>query len=131
MSERRERFGHTAELQDALAALIVAGKKCATSSLRRWYDDGTLPLPRVGETWIVEDGSGRACCRCRTTHVEVRPFGQVDESHARAEGEDDGSLASWQAIHREFFGREADEHGFVFDDESLVVLERFERLPSL
>lgn len=34
----------------------------------------------------------------------------------------------WQVIHREFFGREAAENGFVFDGESLVVLERFEVL---
>jgi len=85
-------------------------------------------MPEGGRIWTVEDGQGHRRCTCRTTHVEVRPFNKVDDAHAEVEGEDDGSLERWQVINREFFGREATENGFVFDDESLVVLERFEML---
>jgi uncharacterized protein YhfF len=126
MSERIERFGHTPELQDILAALVVAGKKRATTSLRRWYGDGGLPIPKVGEVWYVSDGEGHLLCKCRTTRVEIVPFGAVDAEHAAVEGEDNGSLDRWQVIHRQFFDREAAESGFIFDDESPVLLERFE-----
>lgn len=126
MSERIERFGHTPELQDALAALVVAGKKRATTSLARWYGDGELPIPHVGEVWAVCDGRGRSLCTCRTTRVEIVAFGDVNAEHAAAENEEDGSLDRWRIIHQEFFRRESREHGFVFDDESPVLLERFE-----
>src|SRR5471032_3205148 len=128
MTERREEFGDTPELQDHLAGLIAAGKKRATTSLARWYGEGGLPWPVPGETWIVLDGQGRECCRCRTTRVELRTFRDVGAEHAAAEGEDDGSLERWQSIHRDFFDRESVKHGFVFHDAALVVLVEFEKL---
>jgi uncharacterized protein YhfF len=130
MTDRGEQFGDTPALKDALAALIVAGKKRATTSLARWYGGSGLPWPVVGETWTVIDGQGRECCRCRTTRVQTRAFQDVGAEHAAAEGEDDGSLERWQAIHRDFFAREAAEHGFVFDEAMLVVLVEFETVPS-
>jgi uncharacterized protein YhfF len=42
----------------------------------------------------------------RTTDVEVRAFGEVDEELAWAEGEDDRSLAHWRGAHIEFFSSE-------------------------
>jgi uncharacterized protein YhfF len=50
------------------------------------------------------------------------PFGDVDEAHARREGE--GSLAAWRDEHRRFFAASAPA-GRTVDDGTLVVLERF------
>jgi len=60
--ERAEQFGDTPDLQDALAALIAAGRKRATTSLARWCGEAGLPLPRVGEVWRVLDCRGREPC---------------------------------------------------------------------
>ena len=54
------------------------------------------------------------------------PFRDVDAAFAFDEGEDDRTLASWQAIHRAFFAREGAAEGFEFTDDMDVVCERFE-----
>ena len=131
MNERIEQFGFSPSTQNELAALIFAGQKRATTSLARWYGDDGLPWPVVGETWVVADGQGLPCCRCRTTHVEVRAFRSVDAAHAAAEGEEDGSLARWRAIHLAFFEQEAARDGFSFEEDALVVLEQFKMVQTL
>ena len=49
-------------------------------------------------------------------------FGDVDEEHARREGE--GSLERWRADHRRFFEEHAPA-GQRVDEDTRVVLERF------
>ncbi|HEX5862295.1 MAG TPA: ASCH domain-containing protein, partial [Nocardioides sp.] len=56
------------------------------------------------------------------TDVEVVPFDEVDEDHARLEGEGDRSLAHWRAAHERFF-RSTSSRGF--EPDMPVVLERF------
>ena len=63
--------------------------------------------------------------------MQIQPFGQVDAAFAATEGQEDGSLERWQAIHRDFFDEEAAAGGFVFDDTTLVVLVEFELLDSV
>lgn len=60
----------------------------------------------------------------RTTEVEVRAFGLVDEAFAWVEGEGDRSLAYWRAAHIDFFASE----GRPVDEDTPVVLETFELL---
>jgi uncharacterized protein YhfF len=60
----------------------------------------------------------------RATAVEVRRFGDVDEEFAWTEGEGDRSLAYWREAHLRFFA----SAGHQVDDDSLLVLERFELL---
>ncbi|MGO1256169.1 ASCH domain-containing protein, partial [Microbacterium gubbeenense] len=59
-----------------------------------------------------------------TVSIEVVPFDQVTEEHARAEGEDDRTLDSWRRIHREFFEEHVDV-GRPFADDMPMVCERF------
>lgn len=75
---------------------------------------------------VVVDSAGRAVSIVRVYSVETRPFHAVDAEFAFTEGEGDRSLAYWQAAHHTFFEREALEGGFTFDDDSMVVLQRFE-----
>lgn len=84
--------------------------------------DLDLALPAPGALSIVLDGDHVPRALVRTTHVDVVRFGEVDEAHARREGED--SLEHWRARNR----RELAEHapaGTTVDDGTQVVLERF------
>ncbi len=75
---------------------------------------------------VIVDSAGRAACIVRINSVETRPFHAVDAEFAFTEGEGDRSLAYWQDTHRTFFEREALQGGFTFDDDSMVVLQRFD-----
>ncbi|MFK5633637.1 MULTISPECIES: ASCH domain-containing protein [unclassified Ornithinimicrobium] len=137
-------FGDTAEVADRLLALVLEGRKTATASARWEYAEDALrgapgagrsaegdllvraeiavDLPRPGGLSIVLDGAGVPRALIRTTRVQVVRFGEVDEEHARREGE--GSLDEWRAVHRAIFASTAPPGQEVTDD-TLVVLERF------
>jgi uncharacterized protein YhfF len=108
----------------ALGLLVRDGPKRATASNYSWYRDDGEPMPEVGHLSVVLDGEGEPLCVIRTTDVEVRRFGDVDEEFAWTEGEGDRSLAHWRTAHIEFFAGE----GRPIDEDSEVVLERFELL---
>ena len=61
-------------------------------------------------------------CIIRTSAVEIRVFGEVDDQFAWDEGEGDRSLEFWRRVHVEAFSRD----GFVVEESTPVVLERFE-----
>jgi uncharacterized protein YhfF len=108
----------------ALGLLVRDGTKRATASNYSWYRDDGEPMPAVGDLSVVLDADGEPLCVIRTTGVEVRAFGQVDEEFAWTEGEGDRSLTHWRRAHIEFFASE----GRPVDESSDVVLERFELL---
>ncbi|MFP4004961.1 MAG: ASCH domain-containing protein [Alphaproteobacteria bacterium] len=110
----------TPELADELAALVVRGRKTATTGLLREYEEDGEPLPRVGERRYIMDSRGRPVCVVELTEVRVMAFCEVDAGFARDEGEGDLSLESWRKAHSAFFSR----YGGV-TDETPVVCERF------
>ena len=116
-------FGDDAkpELMTELALLVRDGPKRATTSR---VDDYGLdePMPQVGDHSVILDGDGRPLCIIRTTSIEIRPFGEVDEAFAWDEGEGDRTLAWWRAAHIRYFA----SVGTPIDDATPVVLERFE-----
>lgn len=107
-----------------LAALVRDGPKRATTGLVAEYEAEGEPLPLAGELSVILDGDGVPVCVIRNTQVDVSRFGDVDESFASDEGEDDRTLESWRRIHLEFFR----SVGWPVDDGSKVVLCRFELL---
>ncbi len=117
-------FGGTPELADELLALVLDGTKTATTSALWDYETDESPLPEVGDLSIILDGREHPRALIATTRVEVVPFDQVDAEHARLEGEDDRTLATWREVHRRFFTEYA-EHGHGFSEDMPVVLERF------
>lgn len=121
-------FGDGPELADELLDLILADRKRATCALARWYAAQDLALPQPGDLSLILDGEGRPRCVIRTTRAEIRPFATGDAAFARAEGEGDGSFAYWHAAHMEYFRREGDREGFVFDETMPTVFEHFERI---
>lgn len=118
-------FGTTPEQADELVGLVLAGTKTATASAAADYGDGDEPLPEIGSLSIVLDGSGRPRALLETTAVEVVPFDLVDAEHARLEGEGDGSLEQWRAVHERFFTEVRSGSTGPFDPGMGVVLERF------
>jgi len=106
-------FGSDAETADELGLLVRDGQKRATTSLLSSYEEDDEPLPAVGNLSIVLDGQGTPLCVIRTTSVEVRPFGLVDEAFAWVEGEGDRSLASWRDAHVRFFASLVGRPGHV------------------
>ena len=113
------------ELMTKLGLLVRDGPKRATTSRADEYgEDSGEALPRPGDHSVVLDGEGRPLCIIRTTAVEIRPFGAVDERFAWDEGEGDRSLRHWRAAHEWYF----DSVGLPVDDETPVVLERFAKV---
>jgi uncharacterized protein YhfF len=117
-------FGDTPEMLTELGLLVRDGPKRATASLRSWYADDGEPMPEVGDLSVILDGEGAPLCVIRTTRVEVRRFGDVDEEFAWTEGEGDRSLAYWREEHIRFFAAE----GRPVEEDTEVVLQRFEVL---
>lgn len=120
-------FGGTRAVADKLAELIVAGTKTATSSAVWDYEAEDEPLPERGGLEIVLDGGGHPRALIATTQVEVVPFDDVPEEHARLEGEGDLSLRHWRRVHEDFFTRYA-SHERGFSPTMPVLLQRFEVL---
>ncbi|MDO5741183.1 MAG: ASCH domain-containing protein [Ornithinimicrobium sp.] len=112
-------FGDTPEEADRLLDLMLQGRRTATSSAAWEYDD---ELPEAGVLSIVLDGDEHPRALIASTEVSVTRFGDVDEAHARREGEE--SLESWRRTYRALLARRAPE-GVTVDDDTQVVLERF------
>ncbi len=120
-------FGATPAHADSLLALVLDGIKTGTASSLWDLEASGEPVPEVGELSVILDGAGTPRALLRTTRIDIVPFDEVDEEHARSEGEDDRTLASWREIHRDFWTRYAeDDRGF--DERMPVVCEGFELL---
>ena len=65
-------------LQAKLGYLVRDGPKRATTGLLSDYEEEGEALPEAGDYSVILDGRGGPLCIIRTTHVELRPFGEVD-----------------------------------------------------
>lgn len=117
-------FGATPQQADELLDLVLAGIKTGTASYVWEYEAEGEPLPVAGGFDVVLDGSDVPRAVIETVSIEVMPFDQVTDEHARAEGEDDRTLVSWRRIHREFFEAHVDVDR-PFADDMPMVCERF------
>ncbi|MAP93375.1 MAG: ASCH domain-containing protein [Ponticaulis sp.] len=108
-------FGDSHELQERLAALIVAGVKKATCSAKAqnlWSEPGERGLV------VINDDHPVAVIEIETaTHTR---YCDVTAEQAALEGEGDLSLAFWRDAHKAYFSRVAD-----FSSDMEVVFETF------
>src|SRR5688572_15327024 len=83
-SAKPDRFGFGGEpdLADELAALVLAGQKCATTSLPVEYSALGEALPCAGDLSIIVRGDGTPAAIIERLSVESRPFDEVDQSYA-------------------------------------------------
>lgn len=113
---------------DGLLRLVLAGTKTATASAAALYALENESIPAAGEYSVILDSHGYAGCIIRTTKVTIVPYKDVSAEFAWLESERDRSLASWRAIHREFFTECMREAGLKFSEDTNVVCEEFERV---
>ena len=118
-------FCNNEEDANELAELTRLGVKKATASLHKVYGFENEPIPKVGEMSVVTNWQGEAVCVIQVEKVEILPFREITEEHARIEGEGDKSLEYWREAHIKFFKEEAREMGIQFTEDLLVVFERF------
>ncbi|MBO1004573.1 ASCH domain-containing protein [Pseudogracilibacillus auburnensis] len=117
-------FGHSIEMADKLAKLVLDGLKTATSSNYLLYGENDA-LSYVGLHNILLDGNEEAVAIVETTFVEIIPFNEVTKEHAFLEGEGDRSLDYWRRVHKDFFEKELKEINQEFNHKIPVVCERF------
>ena len=118
-------FGDSERMANTLNELVLAGAKRATASLAWRYPFDGLAQPKAGDLSIVTSWLRQPLCIIETTSVEVVPFDEVSEDFARAEGEGDGTLASWRSDHTIFFAGECARIGRSPSERMPVVCERF------
>lgn len=117
-------------LRDRLLAAIRSGAKTTTTFLLRELDVDGEPLPDVGSRASVVDSSGASIGIETIEQVRVVRLADVDEEHARNEGEGHATVAEWRDAHERYW------HGtdyrtwlgdptFRVDDDTLAVLVRF------
>ena len=116
-------FGDSAEQADELLQLVLDGTKTATASALWDYEAEDEALPEPGSLSILLDGRGHPRALINITDVEVVPFDQVGEEHARLGGEGDRSLSHWREAHQRFFTATSSR---PFAPDMPVVLERFQ-----
>lgn len=120
-----EHFGDSAEMADALLALVLEGSKRATAGLLADYRAGNDDLPRVGSHRVVCDGYGTPRAVLRVIEARVGTVASVDERFAWDEGEGDRTRESWLAAHGVFFQRSCSRLGTAYSEELEAVFERF------
>lgn len=109
-------FGDSPALADALAALVLSGKKTATC----WAVRDGLKSVAIGKPMVVLSGAGMPLAVIETIELAQCRFNEVDERFAHDEGENDQSLAAWQNEHRKYFVRNGG-----FTDDMMLYCERF------
>lgn len=118
-------FGAGGALADELAALVLSGKKRATTSLAVEFTSVNEPLPHVGSLSIILRGDLTPVAIIERTDVRTLPFQDVDEAYAATEGEGDGSLAYWRAAHTQYFAGVCERLGGHFDHKTPVICQIF------
>ena len=116
-------FGDSPALADALAALVIAGKKRGPcGSLASFQAEARAVKP--GDYHIVLNGRGEPACVIRTLSLTLVRFNEVSEAQAALEGEGDLSLNYWRSAHRQFFEREggwSPEMELVYETFALIA----------
>lgn len=110
------------------AHLIEQGIKRASCSLLAGYEIEGVPLPQVGRLSVVLNWAQEPVCIVRLSEVSLCPFNEVTADFAALEGEGDRSHAWWRRTHLRFFSDYAAAIGAEFNERSLLVLERFDKV---
>jgi len=120
-----EYFGDSARLADELLAIVLSGRKRATAELVADFAARGDQVPRIGSHWIACDSTGAPRIIIRSVELRVGPFTSADAAFAADEGEDDGSLSSWQKEHRIYWQRVSAARGAEWAESDDIIFERF------
>lgn len=124
-------FAFPGPLRDLLVTAILSGAKTSTSGLLLDYERENEPLPEAGQRWAVLDSAGQRVAIIELIEVRVVRLADVDLRHALDEGEGYESVRDWRSGHEEFWHSpevraEIGDPGFTVNDDTRVVLERFQ-----
>jgi len=111
---------------DTCAGLVLAGRKRATAPSLWFFELHGLVPPTVGNLDIVTNWKGIAQCIIRTTAVQIVRFRDVTAEHAWLEGEGDGSLESWRAVHWAYYHRELQGTKYAPTEDMPIICHYFE-----
>lgn len=111
---------------DECVRLVLAGQKRATTPSFWYFESRGIAVPSVGDREIVTDWNGVAQCIIQTTAVDIVRFCDVTEAYAKLEGEGDGALDSWRAMHWAYYERELLGTKYVLREDMPLVCQRFE-----
>lgn len=109
---------------NGLLALVLEGKKRATTSLLRCYEVEGDPPPAIGDLCVLTDWESNPRCVVETTAVTIMPFREMTFDICSREGEDE-NLDSWRRNHIHCFTMECEEIGTTFSEDMKVVFEDF------
>ncbi|HEX8946821.1 MAG TPA: ASCH domain-containing protein [Candidatus Paceibacterota bacterium] len=109
-------LGDGPEMADRLLALVLEGKKTATS----WAATHGASGSEVGKRQIIKDGQNRPRAVVETVELTRCRLKDVDETFACDEGEGDLSLAYWRKEHERYFKNEG-----TFSENMEVYCQRF------
>jgi uncharacterized protein YhfF len=119
-------WGRTPILADLWLNLILHGSKRSTAHpLLQHEVEGTSPHA-VGDYSIVLDGFARPACVLQTTSVEIKAFGDVDDTFVKAESEGGGITAYWKVGHWASYEGYCALHGTKMSEDLPMVFEYFE-----
>ncbi|TFC45895.1 ASCH domain-containing protein [Cryobacterium shii] len=129
-------FGFAGPLRERLIAAILAGTKTSTSSTLVEYSIEDEQLPTIGNKQTVVDSNEAAVAIIQTVAVEIVRLADVGLEHVRDEGEGFDSVAAWRRGHEAFWHSTEmraflNSPTFTVDDDTLVVLERFQLIEAL
>ncbi|MEV7417004.1 ASCH domain-containing protein [Streptomyces sp. NPDC089919] len=116
---RSMELGTAGPVRERLNALVLAGRKRATTGLLDEYRIESEELEHIGERLALLDDAAERIATVEITGLEVTTFREVTWAHAAAEGEGDASLDEWRAGHRRYWERVGTP---VEDDTPLVCL---------
>lgn len=119
-------FGDNPELMEELLKLVLEGKKRASTTLVKEMEIEGYPKPKFGAYNIILNASGKPGAIIKTTSIREVKFRDVDEEHAYWEGEDERTLEAYRREHIKYYERRGQELGFEFNEDMMVILERFE-----
>ena len=109
-------FGDSLEMADELFALVLSGKKTATS----WAATHGSHNSEVGKQQIIKDSKDSPRAIIETIELKLQKFDEVDETFAQKEGEGDLSLDYWRKEHKRYFTQEG-----TFSPSMEVYCQRF------
>ncbi len=119
-------LGSPGEMRGRLNALVLSGRKRATTGRLTEYTEEGEELEHVGERLALLDTEGRSVATVEITGVERTTFGEVTWEHAAAEGEGDADLAEWRAGHSRFWAAA----GTPVEDGTPLVCLTFRLVPG-
>lgn len=106
-------------------ALILCGKKRASTSALEAFELDNEKIPKSGSFYVLSDWNGEPKGVIQITDVTVLPFEDVTWEMAQKEGEDD-SLEGWRTRYADFFDYDSSIMGYEFSPSMPVVFECFQ-----